>query len=151
MLALFIGNVPPTATVSNITINRNYYEITGTSAASLRNQMKSLGPNGYWAYTRWRVKWSSGCNLRLTVNYTFPKLKTPDNVPLPLRKRFQAMLVKLVAHEEGHGQNGRDAAAEIQAANCKGAREIIKKYAAQDKIYDKETRHGYLQGVRLDN
>jgi predicted secreted Zn-dependent protease len=151
LLAILVGNVSPPAIEPTISIVKNYYEITGTSAASLRKQMKSEGPKGYWAYTRWRIKWSSDCKVRLTVNYTFPKLKNPDNVPLPLRKRFQAMLVKLKAHEEGHGQNGRDAAAEILAADCKDARAIIKKYAAKDKSYDKKTRHGYRQGVRLDN
>jgi predicted secreted Zn-dependent protease len=151
MLALFIGNVSPASAEPTIVINTDYYEVTGTSAKSLRKQMRSNGPKGFWAYTKWRVKWTSKCELRVTLNYTFPRLKDPNNVPLPLRKRYQAMLVNLKAHEEGHGQNGRDAAAEIQAANCSGAREIIKKYAAKDKSYDAETRHGYFEGVRLDN
>ncbi len=151
MLAVVIGLSGPASAAPTVKVNTKYYGITGRSAAALRQQMRTKSPNGYWAYTRWRVKWSSDCRVQVTLNYTFPKLKNPNTVPLHLRKKFQSMLVNLKAHEQGHGQNGRDAGREIQAANCVNAQKIIKKYSTKDKTYDAETRHGYLGGVRLEN
>lgn len=128
-----------------------YYDISGSTGRELKAQMKKKGPQGYWAYTRWHVRWSSNCLVEVKITYTYPRLKNPEKTPLPVRKRWQTMMEKLVLHEEGHAQHGLNAASEIREAKCKKAKKIIKKWAAQDKIYDKKTRHGINQGVKLSN
>jgi predicted secreted Zn-dependent protease len=127
-----------------------YYDVTGQTADELRRQMSKKGPNGFWAYTRWYVRWSETCRVDLEISFTLPRLSDRNRVPLPLRSRWDSMLEKLIAHEEQHAEHGRAAAREVAAANCKNARAIIKSWAAEDKAYDKRTRHGSTEGVDLD-
>lgn len=151
MTAVFVvmASSFPVHAEPTIRVVTKYYEISGTSVRALKKQMKRRGPNGYWAYTKWYVRWSSDCKVELKITYTYPKLRDPNSVPLPVRQKFQTMVEKLTLHEKGHGQHGIEAASEISAAHCKKAKKIIQKWAAQDKRYDAETRHGITQGVRL--
>jgi predicted secreted Zn-dependent protease len=134
-----------------VEVNVEYYNVSGASGRQLKKQMKSLGPNGYWAYTRWRIHWSADCKVKLTVNYTFPRLANRDAVPLPLRQNWDAMVVALKAHEEKHGGFGRGAANEISKADCKGAKGIIRKWSRKDDLLDSATVHGRTEGVVLPN
>ncbi|MFT4716496.1 MAG: putative secreted Zn-dependent protease [Paracoccaceae bacterium] len=127
----------------------NYYDVSGTSGRELKYQMKKLGPKGFWAYARWNVRWSSDCDLSVLITYTYPRLKNPSEVPTGVQINWQLMMEKLVLHEEGHGQHGINAATEIEQAGCKGSVKIVKRWAAQDKSYDAETRHGRTQGIYL--
>ena len=34
-----------------------------------REEMRRKGPDGFWAYTRWYIKWSRECSVRLTITY----------------------------------------------------------------------------------
>ncbi len=130
-------------------IRETTYAVAGTTARALRRAMRETGPKGYWAYTRWRVRWSSDCEVRLTISYTFPELADRAAVPLPLRQNWDAMLVALKAHEQRHGDHGRQAAAEILAAGCKGAKAIIRRWSREDGRLDARTRHGRTEGVLL--
>ncbi len=145
----FLGG--PVAADPDVRTVTKYYDITGSSAKDLKRQMKQLGPKGYWAYTRWYVHWTANCRLDVKISYTLPRLKNPDSTPLPLRKKWQAMLENLVLHEQKHAEHGIRAAEEIEKANCKKASAIIKKWSQQDKDFDAETRHGKTQGVTLQD
>ena len=52
--------------------------------------------------------------------------------------------------ERLHAAHGVAAAREIHDAGCRNARKIINKWARQDRVLDRTTRHGKTQGVRLD-
>ncbi len=149
LLAAIAVSAEPVQAEPNITVVRNTYTISGRTGRELKRQMKELGPKGFWAYTQWYLKWSSSCEVNLTITYTMPELKDRAKVPLILRKKWDAMLEKLEMHEEGHGQHGINAANEVFAADCHGAKSITAKWARQDKIYDKETRHGQTEGIYL--
>ena len=132
-----------------VTVKEDLYEVSGKTARELRKAMKADGPKGYWAYTRWRVHWSSKCRVRLNISYTFPKLANRAALPLPLRQNWDVMIKALRAHERRHGEHGRQAAAEIRAANCKDAKAIISRWSREDDRLDAETRHGRSEGVIL--
>jgi len=130
---------------------RNYYEISGQTGRELKQQMAELGPKRFWAYTRWHISWTGDCTVSLDVTYTLPRLTNRNKVPLQLRDRWDEMLAKLIVHEEAHGQQGRNAASEIVAADCEGANQIIQKWYARSKAYDLETGHGVMEGITLED
>lgn len=132
-------------------VETTYYTITGKTGRELKRQMRKNSPTRYWGYTRWNVHWTSDCDVAVKIKYTFPRIKDRAQVPLILRKRFDKMVKKLIAHEHGHGDHGFAAAREIIAANCKGAKSITSKWAQEDKAYDKATDHGRKQGVWLED
>ena len=124
-----------------------YYNVSGSTVSKLRKSMKATGPNGFWAYAEWWVSWNAQCKLRVKITYTMPKIKDRAKTPLSVLKKWDAMLAQLLKHEKQHGQHGINAAQEIEAANCKNGNAIIKKWAAEDKAYDKRTKHGIKEGV----
>ncbi|KIN65776.1 hypothetical protein Z945_823 [Sulfitobacter noctilucae] len=126
------------------------YAVDATTASALKQQMRARGPKGFWAYTRWDIRWSSACEVRVKVSYTMPKHKNPDAMSPSLRREFDAMVASLMAHERQHGQHGINAAKEIDRANCNGGMKIIRKYNRMDKEYDRRTRHGFTEGVLLN-
>lgn len=131
-------------------IRNHYYPIRGTSSAELKAQMKANGPNGWWAYTTWYVRWTGDCRVSLTIDYTMPKWTNAAAAPAKLRSAWDRMYANLKAHEEGHGRHGIEAAREVAQSKCKGdPRRITNKWATQDKVYDAKTNHGVAQGVVL--
>lgn len=139
----------PAYAVIESEVSHDYYEIEGKTGRQLKHQMRELGPKGFWAYTRWHVKWSSDCIVSLTVSYTYPRLKDRAQVPLSLRMQWDKMMKTLEEHEIGHAEHGFTAAHEIKDAECKGAKKIVQKWAQEDKKYDKQTKHGKTQGLFL--
>jgi predicted secreted Zn-dependent protease len=154
-LALILIVIPPMASQEavadpSISVRTTYYPIAGTTSAELRSQMKALGPQGYWAYTRWYVRWTGDCRLSVEISYTYPRWTNQDKAPAALRSAWKDMMAHLKSHEEGHGQHGRNAAQEIEKSRCKGdPKSITRKWADQDKVYDAQTNHGRNQGVVL--
>jgi len=127
-----------------------YYPITGRTSRQLINQMRRKGPQGYWAFARWYVRWSGTCRTSVRITYTFPRWVDKNRAPASLRKAWDRMIRNLKRHERGHGQHGINAAREIEKSRCRfDPKRITRKWAAQDKIYDRRTRHGITQGVRL--
>ncbi len=139
----------PALAQPEVNLVTRYYDVSGKSARALRSQMKSLGPDGYWADTHWRVNWSSSCEVDVTITYYFPRLVGRAGVPLPLRRRWDKMMAALTAHERGHAEHGLHAAREVEDQNCRNAPEITAKWSRADKTYDRTTRHGKTQGVHL--
>lgn len=126
-----------------------FYTVTGKTGRELKAQMKRNGPKGYWAYTEWYVEWTADCKVSIAITYTMPKLANRAQVPQPVRDRWDKMVVALKKHEEGHGKNGKSAAAEIAAAKCAGTGNILKKWNRADVQYDAKTDHGFTEGVVL--
>lgn len=134
----------------SVSVNTNYYSITGTTAAQLKAQMRSKGKNGKWAYTKWYVRWTGSCKTSVTITYTYPRWANRNQAPASLQKNWDRMFTSLRTHEKGHAQFGINAAAEIERSRCKeNPMSIIKKWAQQDKVYDSRTRSGATQGVVL--
>lgn len=132
-------------------VEKNYYDISGSSGRELKEAMHARGPHGYWAYTQWHVSWSSHCNIKLKITYTYPRWVDRDEAPAYLVRSWNRMMANLVAHEEGHGDHGIQAAKEISENDCRNAKGITRNWAAEDKRYDKRTNHGAREGVRLSN
>lgn len=123
------------------------YRVDATTANQILAQMNQRGPNGYWAYTSWYVRWTGNCQVSVEINYTMPKHVNEAALPANLRARWEAMVNALVAHERKHGQHGINAANEIAAAGCKNGDAIIRKWANADKVLDQRTTHGKTEGV----
>lgn len=149
LVAVIIGQVPVFAAEPTVKVIHKYYDLSGRTDLALKRQVQTLGPGGFWAFTRWKVSWSPPCKVRLKIIYTFPRLTDRNSVPLSVRNDWDAMMVRLTAHEEKHGQNGLNAAREILAADCQNAQAISKKWANKDRLLDQKTQHGKTQGVDL--
>jgi predicted secreted Zn-dependent protease len=153
LLVASVIAIAPLSAVAQPTVSATtgYYEIQGRSAAQLKKQMARRGPKGFWAYTTWHVRWTGDCRVSLEVSYTFPRWTNRDGASASLRQRWDRMITNLMLHERGHEQNGRNAAREIDGSRCAGdPMAIIRKWANQDKVYDKQTKHGVTQGAVLN-
>ena len=118
--------------------------------------------NYYWRETHRECKLTR-INTSLEVTYTLPRLTTHAKLEEPLKSRWDNYYEALLKHEQGHQDFGFKSAREIQTtlqglkprkdcetlqkdANAAGHR-ILKKYAALEKNYDKETNHGMKNGA----
>jgi len=149
-IAVGVASAPEAAILPGVTVITKHYQINGRfghTGRALKRQMDLLGPKGFWAYTKWRLSWTFRCKVNLTITYTLPELRNRDQVPLPVRGRWDRMLKNLITHEKGHGQLGRNAARDVAAAHCIHGRRIVNHWSAQDKVYDTRTDHGLTQGV----
>lgn len=132
-----------------ITEKIKHYTASGTTVDAIRNSMNKNGPNGFWGFTEWYVRWSGSCKVSVTVDYTMPKLDTSQNIPRDVKAKFDVFYAKLLKHEKNHGLHGITAAREIEADKCKNSHAIIKKFNRKDLDYDKRTRHGRSEGIRF--
>ena len=126
-----------------------YYEVYASTSQQLRSQMSLHGPRGFWANARWYVRWTGDCRLSVELTYTMPKWANKDLAPPALQRRWDAMIEKLWLHERGHGQFAIEAAREIERVGCHQAQRIMRKLRRQNEAYDRRTKHGRTQGVRL--
>ncbi|WP_232727889.1 DUF922 domain-containing Zn-dependent protease [Acidovorax sp. 69] len=130
----------------------------------------------FHGHTRWDVRWtfrwwreaSGRCTLtevttRLRTEVQLPELRSATPAQQAVFDRY---LPALSRHEQGHVQFGRDAALAIdqgiaalpvapdcatleREANALGQRQL-RDHAEREKQYDRDTRHGASQGVRLE-
>lgn len=133
-----------------VRIETETYEVSATTLDGLKAQMREHGPDGFWAQTRWHIKWSNDCAVNLDITFTLPKHSNPDAMPADTRRIWGAMRSALNAHEKQHAAHGMRAAEEISEARCSQAKAIIRKYNRADLRLDRRTEHGRTQGVRLD-
>ena len=134
-----------------VNAREQYYDIDGSSAGALRNQIKRLGPRdesgkSQDALTVWSIEWGfaaaqqgDSCVLRdvkvtLDVAVTLPRWKPPATATGQLLKEWQAYLKAVRLHEAGHRtiaeRNARDvmvALTPLRGASC-------------DKLSDDATR-----------
>lgn len=140
----------PAFAAPKITQSTKFYTVSATSPAALRREMARKGPKGFWGYTRWNIRWSASCQVEVHVTYSLPQHINLQSLSPEVRTKFKRMLANLQAHEKLHGQNGINAAREIDRANCRGAQSIIRKYNRADVALDKRSKHGARDGVVLN-
>src|SRR5256885_7729881 len=125
-----------------IAAREQYYDIDGSSAGALRNQINRLGPKDESgeskdALTVWSVESAyaaaqrgDSCVLRdvkvtLNVSVTLPRWKPPATATADVRKKWQAYLTALRLHEAGHrtiaernAREGMAALTPLRGAGC---------------------------------
>ena len=119
LFATAIALSAPSFTIAKPTVkvSTEYYEIDGRTRDELREEMRTKGPNGYFGWTNWYIRWTGGCDVSVEVTYTMPKLKSPDGISAKLKESFDTFYDALLMHEENHGSHGISAANEIKAFN----------------------------------
>ena len=157
------------------------YNIEGANSAELRKQMNQLGPtvNGqhfdarvHW-YISWHYSWSKNPNdehcyvgqvdVKAQIIHIMPKWTNQESASSNIQDKWTHYLDNLSTHEEGHANNGKQAATEIETAllqtpemdNCtllqnaldSTANAIIKTHNQWDVDYDANTQHGKTQGA----
>jgi predicted secreted Zn-dependent protease len=115
----------------SITVDTNYYSITGSTAQQLRDQLNQLRPSDektgkrFDAYTRWSVRWdyrysnnSDSCQIseadvKTKIVITLPQWQIPANPSKPLVNKWNRYMAALRSHEDGHKNHGIAASQEI--------------------------------------
>ncbi|CAM3004837.1 Predicted secreted Zn-dependent protease [Legionella steigerwaltii] len=161
---------------------QTFYKITGTTEQELRNQLNQLGPfstdQRYDAKTSWYINWDykwhydnpskNPCYLtevKVTADIVtiLPEWENKEYGSAESQLKWENYLVNLSKHEEGHENNGKEVAAEIDDAllriapmpSCEmlqstienTAQSILKKHNRWDINYDATTQHGRTQGA----
>lgn len=157
------------------------YTVTGNTESEVRRSLDQspLSPDGRRriGYTQADIYWKyqfreSGGKCRvvsvavtLTTTTTLPLWQAPPGASRTLRERWNAFLVALTAHEQGHSDIGLAAAKHIEDAlwraptpkTCKGYDDALGKIAnglfdaatKEQEAYDERTDHGALEGVKF--
>jgi predicted secreted Zn-dependent protease len=125
--SLLLGYLLSGPVLANPTVKTNWgsYTVNGTTAEALLSQMRRKGPNGFWAYTRWYVRWTGSCRVSLEINYTMPRHTNRGGMPANLRQQWDRMIAALKAHEEQHGAHGINAARELVQKRCKNGDAVL--------------------------
>ena len=101
----------------------------------------------------------------MRVVFTLPRWANAEAAAPEVLQRWHGYYRALRLHEDGHRDNGIEAAREIErslrdlpaAEACAAidqsaslaAKDILRKYNARDRDYDAQTRHGATQGATL--
>ena len=119
-----------------LVVHEQSYDIDGSSAGALRDQIRRLGPKdesgtSHDALTVWSLEWTyataqqdAGCVLKdvrvtLNVSVTLPRWTPPSTASAQLRQSWQLYLRNVKLHEAGHRtiaeRNARDLTAALVA------------------------------------
>lgn len=159
-----------------------YYDAYPTSMQNLREALFAATPilferKPYLGLTNWNIEWATTtrqmqkrCQIDTadagaTIKYTMPRLGNRSSLNSNTLQAFDDFYDRLFEHEEGHANNGKAAAKEIQTAlllippqaTCadlyplanKSVNDVIARYNEEDKRYDRDTDHGLTQGARI--
>ena len=153
-----------------------YYEIYSKDWAGMRLEIDQKGPKGFHGFANWKVSYNyrynapvgGQCSITSMVPHFEGEILLPHWVPGPdvsatQRQKWDQFIAALKVHEDGHINHGAKLSAAIaqlngmQAPSCsevesqvrKRADELIKRYAAMDIEYDRDTKHGATQGASL--
>ena len=132
-----------------ITTVHKFYKIQGSTIGELKLQMRISGPRNFWGYARPEYQYFRNCHIKMQLTYWLPKWQGKQDAPKTMQKKWDHMYRALKQHEENHGENYINKLKEIAAADCKKNLSINRKWNKIDRAYDKKTRHGYTEGVRL--
>ncbi len=118
---------------ASITAREQYYDIDGSSAGALRDQIRRLGPKdesgtAHDALTVWSLEWTYGtaqrgdsCALKdvrvtLNVSVTLPRWTPPATATARLKDSWRTYLRNVRLHEAGHRTIAERNARELMAA-----------------------------------
>jgi len=118
---------------ASITAREQYYDIDGSSAGALRDQIHRLGPKdesgtAHDALTVWSLEWTYGtaqrgdsCALKdvrvtLNVSVTLPRWTPPATATSRLKDSWRTYLRNVKLHEAGHRTIAERNARELMAA-----------------------------------
>ncbi|HRJ70186.1 MAG TPA: DUF922 domain-containing protein [Beijerinckiaceae bacterium] len=153
------------------------YVVRGDSAADLIQQMRQLGPRGFWGWTQADYAWTyrydqSGGRCRIAsatvterIQVTLPSWSNRDAGKACLREAWERMLTRLSDHEQGHVSRWRGTRERIHVAllaiapqaSCDAvakaaddtAKAEIRRTQDLQNAYDRQTNHGMALGVAL--
>lgn len=156
------------------------YPVSVQPPQTLKQALNAATPireNGqvFHGHTKWWVNWnfrwvrqpSGRCAITSVSVDLSTQMQLPQLVQAPAadRERFDRFLPRLTKHEEGHRDNGRAAAAEVErritqlpempscelleaTANDTGRR-VVSEFNQRDRQFDDATEHGKTQGAWL--
>lgn len=165
----------------------NYYDIYVWSEkdivpASFRTSPITENGKKLMGKTQWDVRWNyqrtklnnglcalKSHDITIKVTYRMPRLVTQNmdkKIANAVQKNWQEFYIALMEHENGHMQNGVDAANQINnffnsiyskkyycSSFSEGVEtypnEIVDFFNARDKEYDQTTQHGMTQGADI--
>ena len=146
---LLLGLAAPAVAEPALSESIRFYRVSALTADGLRKEMAQNGPEGYWGYGRWTLRWSANCKVRLKTTIDLPRHSRPTALPPDLRRAWDAMVTALLAHERQHTTHGLQAALEIERSKCRNPHDIVDRWSAEDKRLDRRTDHGLKDGVQL--
>ncbi|MEM8975165.1 MAG: DUF922 domain-containing protein [Pseudomonadota bacterium] len=151
MLILFICYVYFAGVGKPISIEDEvaFYEVDALTYSEMLNQIKTRGPKGHAAVTEWDVGWDWKCRVSLDVKITYPQHTNYEGLSTSQKENWDEFLRRLRLHENYHKYDGIQAARDVSANWCFGARFIVKYWVAQSEILDLRTDHGRTDGVVL--
>jgi predicted secreted Zn-dependent protease len=134
MIAAMAASVPTASAEVRETRETKTYVVRGDLETDVREQINAQRPRGFDALTRLNIHWNytyrqaggicstMSVTATLAVVQTMPRLETTD---AELKNSFNGFLKALQLHEDGHAQNGRNAArradsgiASLHASTC---------------------------------
>ncbi len=115
----------------SISIDKNYYYISGMTEAEIRDDLIRNSPaskNGkkLAAYTTWFVTWSyitdisdglcaiSDAETDVKITFILPELEDTESIPDEVLQKWENFETALLHHENGHKSFGVKAAEEIE-------------------------------------
>ena len=129
------------------------------------------------ASTEWYVQWYAGYSsgggtcqcvsftTTTAISITLPRWIAPTNAPAEVRAAWAKYIASLEVHEAGHAELAIAAAAEMHKriekigseSDCNTLKtrvqtecqSVLDSFRAQEKDYDRRTRHGATQGATL--
>ena len=150
------------------------YNVTGSTLEAAYAQIRASGPGGYWAMARWDARYTyqstrqgalcriSELQIAITGHILMPLWQGKERATRAEQAAWDRMYEKLLRHEQGHVQYGRDFAVllreqlagigavpcdELQARTTRIFDPLLASLRARDQAYDRRTEHG----IRQDN
>lgn len=127
-LLIFIS-AAATAT-PQVNVSESTYDIQGTTASEMREQMNLLGPmealSHYDAFTHWTVNWHfkyleetpvcriTQATVTADIQHVYPHWSNYQSASKLLQMRWDEYLNRLKAHEENHSSHAKSAAYEVE-------------------------------------
>ncbi len=179
-----ITRIPPEAPSPDVEVAPvaiDHYPVRGLSVDAIGAAMQRAAPKGedgdpVWAQASWSLDYrfgfddSKGCRIDTLSVLVSTRLRMPEwldreKAADELQGKWAAFYRALLAHEEGHRDNGIRAANDLarkirklgSARDCatldRDVRElggrITREYELVDQDYDRSTGHGATQGATL--
>jgi predicted secreted Zn-dependent protease len=155
-------------------LETNTYDVAGGTLDAVYAQIRARGPGGYWAMARWNARYTyqstrqgalcriSQLQIFVTGHILMPQWQGKERASRADQMAWDRMYEKLLRHEQGHVQYGREFAillreqlAGMGAVPCDSLQAraqrifdpLLASLRSRDRDYDRRTEHG----IRQDN